>query len=102
MVVAGWIPMKSAQLDNNTVRFLPWQRSSSSSTVCFQIIRNLETMHDGDLPTFLIISVPIIFKHNVHVGRMLRIVSLRKLLEHALECLYDACGVNRPFSTMHD
>ena len=27
-----------------------------------KIIGNLETMHDSDLPTFLIISLPIIFK----------------------------------------
>ena len=32
-----------------------------------KIIGNLETMHDSDLPTFLIISLPIIFKRTVLV-----------------------------------
>ena len=32
------------------------------STVCFQIIGNLETMHYLDLPTFLILELPIIWK----------------------------------------
>eukprot|EP01048_Picozoa_sp_COSAG05_P004673 COSAG05_NODE_260_length_12737_cov_4.788891_7_plen_98_part_00 len=31
-----------------------------------KIIGNLETMHDSDLPTFLIISLPIIFKRIVY------------------------------------
>ena len=33
--------------------------------VRLKIIGNLETMHDSDLPTFLIISLPIIFKRTV-------------------------------------
>ena len=33
-----------------------------------KIIGNLETMHDSDLPTFLIISLPIIFKRTVLMG----------------------------------
>ena len=33
--------------------------------VRLKVIGNLETMHDSDLPTFLIISLPIIFKRTV-------------------------------------
>ena len=36
--------------------------SSASSTVCFHIIRNLETTHDWDLPTFSIRALRIIWK----------------------------------------
>eukprot|EP01048_Picozoa_sp_COSAG05_P017230 COSAG05_NODE_2320_length_3240_cov_2.007641_4_plen_54_part_00 len=40
-----------------------------ASTVCFQIIRNLETMHDLYLPTFSVRALRIIWKRTRTGGR---------------------------------
>ena len=46
-------------------RILPYSCTTQLLRVRLKIIGNLETMHDSDLPTFLIVSLPIIFKRTV-------------------------------------
>ena len=45
--------------------YQPISPGKSMIRVRLKIIGNLETMHDSDLPTVLIISLPIIFKRTV-------------------------------------
>ena len=48
--------------DHDRVQSWLFSRGKVLSTVCFHIIGNLETMHDWDLPTFLMDALPIIWK----------------------------------------
>ena len=55
-------PSLLCMMEADSQKRIPSQLSCLVATVCFHIIRNLETMHDWDLPTFYIRALRIIWK----------------------------------------